>query len=100
LTVCFVSADRTIYFHFLGKYDTLEQKYPLSTRFKLRFRERFAKGKTGRVISYRDSRLSALHADRWLANEGEYRTDIRCECEVGLQVVTDNPNPVVAAKFD
>jgi hypothetical protein len=99
LTVCFVSADRTICFHFLGKYDILEQKVSLFYYGLNYVLERdLQKEKTGRVISYRDSRPSALHADRRLVNHGERRTDIRCE--LGLQVVTDNPNPVVAVKFD
>jgi hypothetical protein len=37
--------------------------------FKLNLEDIFAKGKTGRAISYRDSHLSALYADRWLVNK-------------------------------
>jgi hypothetical protein len=37
--------------------------------FKFCIKEIFAKEKTGRVISYRDSRLSALCADRQLVNK-------------------------------
>jgi hypothetical protein len=41
----FLSTDRTIYFHFLGKHDALQQKVSLSTAFSLWFKENFAKGK-------------------------------------------------------
>jgi hypothetical protein len=42
------------------------KKYPFSTAFKLCFKEIFAKGKTNRAISERDSRLLARRADKRL----------------------------------
>jgi hypothetical protein len=39
------------------------KNYPFSTGLKLRSKEIFTKGKTGRAISYRDSRLSANEQD-------------------------------------
>jgi hypothetical protein len=38
-------------------------RYPFSTEFKLCLKETFTKGKTGRAISYGDSRLSTIGAD-------------------------------------
>jgi hypothetical protein len=45
------------------------KKYPFSTAFKLRFKEILPKEETGRAISYTDSRLSGLCADRRLVNK-------------------------------
>jgi hypothetical protein len=37
--------------------------------FKVRFKEIFVKGKTGRTVSYRGSHLSALHTDSRLVKK-------------------------------
>jgi hypothetical protein len=46
-----------------------DKKYPISTALKLGYKEIFTKRKTGRAISYRDSRLLALCAKRRLVNK-------------------------------
>jgi hypothetical protein len=45
------------------------KRYPFSTVFKLGLKEIFTKGKTGRAISYGDSRLSSRSDDRRLVNK-------------------------------
>jgi hypothetical protein len=49
------------------------KKYLFPIAFKLCFKDIFGKGKTGRAIFYRDSRLSAQSTDRLMVNKTDPR---------------------------
>jgi hypothetical protein len=68
-TVSFSPQIEPSIFIFWEKITYCSRKYPFTTAFILHFKEMLAKGKTGRSISYRDSRLTVQSADRRLVNK-------------------------------
>jgi hypothetical protein len=80
------------------------KKHPFSITLKLRLKEIFTKGKTARLVSYRDSWLSVQSADRRLVNSVLNRFEhlrlMNFDCSNEIEFIASHFHDIDISKLD